>query len=151
MSSVYIAYGPNLNTAEMARQCPTAMRLGASELKDYRLVFRGKQGEAVAKVEPLKGGRVPVMVWELTPDDETALDRCEGFPLRCRKETVTIALNRKRVKAMAYILNEGVPLGLPSRHYYGLVSQGYRDASFDERVLASAIEGSKNEAAVDDT
>ena len=147
MSSVYIAYGPNLNTAEMARQCPTAMRLGASELKDYRLVFRGKQGEAVANVEPLKGGRVPV----ITPADETALDRCEGFPLRCRKETVTIALNRKRVKAMAYILNDGVPLGLPSRHYYGLVSQGYRDASFDERVLASAIETSKKEAAADDT
>ena len=91
------------------------------------------------------------MVWELTPADETTLDRSEGFPLRCRKETVTIALNRKRVKALAYILNEGVPLDLPSRHYYGLVSQGYRDASFDERVLASAIETSQKEAVADDT
>ena len=51
----YIAYGSNLNLAQMARRCPTAKVVGKGEIKDYELLFRGCRESAVATVEPKKG------------------------------------------------------------------------------------------------
>ena len=38
---LHIAYGPELNQEFMRRLCPTAKYIGKSEMKDYRLRFRG--------------------------------------------------------------------------------------------------------------
>ena len=45
---LYIAYGSNLNIKQMANRCPTAKVVGASMLKDWRLLFRGAHAGAVA-------------------------------------------------------------------------------------------------------
>lgn len=37
----YIAYGSNLNLDQMKHRCPTAEIVGAAELKNLRLWFRG--------------------------------------------------------------------------------------------------------------
>ena len=37
----YIAYGSNLNLGQMARRCPTAKVIGAGEIRDHELLFRG--------------------------------------------------------------------------------------------------------------
>ncbi len=63
----------------MADRCPTAKVVGASQINDYRLLFRGAHAGAVATIEPFEGGNVPVLVWEITPTDEAALDRYEGM------------------------------------------------------------------------
>ena len=81
----YIAYGSNLNLEQMAYQCPTAKVLGSAKLRGYQLLFRGGNG-AVATIEKLRGGSVPVLVWELEPSDELALDKYEGFPLFTAKK-----------------------------------------------------------------
>ena len=151
MKRIYLTYDAALNTEQMARICPTAKAVGATELKDYRLLFRGKHGAAVASVEPMKGSAVPAMLWELSPADEAALDRSVGCPAVCRKETMTVAHNRKRVKATAYTMHEGYPLAAPSRFYHGLLLKGYREHGFDERVLAAALGASKKEVGSDDT
>lgn len=36
---LYIAYGSNLNLEQMAHRCPTAQVVGASMLKNWRLMF----------------------------------------------------------------------------------------------------------------
>lgn len=51
----YIAYGSNLNRAQMALRCPDAKVVGTGEIKDYELLFRGNRNGAVATVEPKKG------------------------------------------------------------------------------------------------
>ena len=38
----YIAYGSNLNLEQMARRCPTAKVIGAGEIRDHELLFRGQ-------------------------------------------------------------------------------------------------------------
>ena len=95
---LYIAYGSNLNIKQMANRCPTAKVVGASMLKDWRLLFRGAHASAVATVEPFKGGSVPVLVWELTSTDEAALDRYEGWPYLYRKEMVKVKLEARMSK-----------------------------------------------------
>jgi gamma-glutamylcyclotransferase (GGCT)/AIG2-like uncharacterized protein YtfP len=135
----------------MANRCPTAAVAGASEIKDCRLLFRGAHAGAVATVEPFKGGRVPVLVWEITPADEAALDRYEGYPYLYRKEMVKVKLNGKTVSAMVYIMNVSDddskayrPLGCPSAYYYSTIREGYEDAAraglagFDIDILRHA-------------
>jgi hypothetical protein len=110
-----------MNTQQMARRCPTATPAGTAELQGYRLLFRGSRESAVATVEPYTGGRVPVLLWELTPADEYYLDRYEGYPYFYRKESVPLTLGGKAVTAMLYVMNaEGgrYPLGQPHPRYY---------------------------------
>ena len=66
---LYLAYGSNLNLEQMSRRCPTAEVVGTTILNNWRLMFRG-----VATVERCKGGKVPVLVWNIQPKDEAALD-----------------------------------------------------------------------------
>ena len=135
---LYIAYGSNLNIRQMAYRCPNAKVAGNAILKDYRLLFRGPHTGAVATVEPSKNSSVPVLVWELTPADEAALDRYEGWPTLYRKETVKVELNGKIIKAIVYIMNEGRPLGQPSPYYYATILEGYKSAGFDTDILRRA-------------
>ena len=145
-SKLYAAYGSNLNREQMADRCPTARVLGASVMEDWRLLFRGAHAGAVATVEPFEGGSVPVLVWEISPADEAALDRYEGWPFFYRKETVQIKLNGKTISAMVYIMNEGRPLGQPSCYYYAAILEGYRAAGFDVEILHQAtIDSAKTE------
>ena len=94
----YLAYGSNLNLEQMAHRCPTAKPIGTTVLKDYQLLFRGEHGGSVATVEPFKGKNVPCLLWEITPADEAALDRYEGFPFLYRKEKVKVRLAKKNAK-----------------------------------------------------
>ena len=131
----------------MANRCPTAKVVGASKINNHRLLFRGAHAGAVATIEPFKGGSVPVLVWEITPADEAALDRYEGWPFLYRKETLKVRLNGKHVTAMVYLMNEGRPLGQPSCHYYSTILEGYKDADFNIETLRNAVGDSAEEDA----
>ncbi len=142
---LYIAYGSNLNLEQMSNRCPTARVVGATMLKNYRLLFRGARGGAVADVEPFKGKSVPVIAWEITPADEAALDRYEGFPFLYRKEEVKVRLGGKSVTAMIYIMNNNKGYGSPGCYYYNIILQGYNSAGFDVAILKKAVSDSVEE------
>lgn len=134
----YLAYGSNLNLEQMAWRCPTATVVGKTKLKNYQLLFRGGRDSAVATVEAFKGGCVPALIWEITPADEAALDRYEGFPFFYRKEHLKVKLGSRWVTAMVYIMNEGRETGSPSCAYFNTILQGYLTAGFDPEVLKAA-------------
>jgi hypothetical protein len=73
-----LAYGSNLNLGQMAYRCPTAKVYGKGMLLDYQLLFKGREDNAYATIEPKRGSKVPVLVWELQPEDEKALDYYAG-------------------------------------------------------------------------
>ncbi len=75
----YIAYGSNLNVRQMRMRCPGARIIGTSEIKDYRLLFKGSMTGFYLTIEPEAKASVPVAVWEVTADDERALDHYEGW------------------------------------------------------------------------
>lgn len=144
-NKLYIAYGSNLNLEQMANRCPTAKAVGVSKINNYRLVFRGAHAGAVATIEPYKGGSVPVLLWEITPADEAALNRYEGWPYLYRKETLKVRLGGKQVTAMVYIMNEGRPFGQPSCFYYSTILEGYKSADFNIDILRKAVNDSAEE------
>jgi gamma-glutamylcyclotransferase (GGCT)/AIG2-like uncharacterized protein YtfP len=137
-NKIYAAYGSNMNLRQMKWRCPYAKVLGTGELQGYRLLFRGGMGASVATVEPKRGRSVPVLLWEITPRDEEALDRYEGWPTFYRKETLTVQHDSQPVDAMIYIMNDGHEPGTPSIHYLHSIMQGYIDAGLDIAVLKTA-------------
>ena len=138
-----IAYGSSLNRKQMAMRCPTAKLLGASVLKNYRLLFRGSHAAALANIESMKGCSVPVLMWEITSADEKALDQYEGFQYLYEKQSVRIRLDGKLVNAMVYTMIGDRPLGKPSAFYYSTILEGYQDAGFDTSILKAAVQASE--------
>jgi len=139
---IYLAYGSNLNLEQMSWRCPYARALGPVEVQDYQLLFRGGNGGAVATIEPKKGAIVPALLWEITPRDEEALDRYEGWPHLYRKEDISVTFNGAGIEVMAYIMNAG-PLGLPGAGYLGTILEGYEALGFDPLALDTAVKASQ--------
>ena len=136
----YIAYGSNMNLEQMERRCPGARVAGKSWLKDYQLFFAGRSEAAVASIEPAEGHAVPVVLWEITPRDEQALDRYEGYPWFYGKQDLTVEVNGKQVSAMVYVMGPGFAYGAPSKPYLDCIREGYASAGFDTAVLDEAVE-----------
>lgn len=135
----YIAYGSNLNLEQMARRCPTAKVVGKGEIKDYELLFRGRRESAVATVEPKAGASVPVLIWDIGPEDEYHLDRYEDYPRLYGKENLMVQTEEGSESIMAYTMTEGYPIGVPSTHYLDTIATGYLEAGFDMNVLTDSV------------
>jgi len=142
---LFAAYGVGINRTEMAKRCPTAKLLGVSTLRNHRLTFRGAHAAAVANIEPAKGCSVPVLVWEITPADEVALDLFVGFPHLFEKHQLRIRHDGKVVDCMAYVMRTDRQLGKPSAFYYSAVLEGYKAAGFDTEILRTAVQNENEE------
>ena len=137
MKRYYIAYGSNLSQSQMAMRCPTAKVVGTSILKDWRLLFNGP-----ASIEKYEGYEVPVLIWDIQPDDERSLDRYEGYPSYYRKEMLKVEVNGRMLDAMVYIMNTRKE-SIPPTYYYNVLYNGYERFGFDKRILEKALEESK--------
>lgn len=151
----YLAYGSNLNMAQMRYRCPGAVPLGTAELKNYRLVFKGSRSGSYLTIveadEVEDGCTVPVGVWAVTESDEERLDRYEGYPAFYYKTEMDITykglLSKKerKVRAFVYIMHEDRFFGVPSSRYMETCRQGYTDFGFDGSILTDAYRLSKEE------
>lgn len=144
----YIAYGSNLNKAQMKRRCPDAKAAGTTELKDYELLFKGSGSGYYLTAERKEGSSVPCGVWEVTEEDEKNLDIYEGYPSFYRKEDVSVTLknfdgSESEVKAFVYIMDESRKIGVPTRAYYEICENGYRDFGLNQRSLKQALSKSR--------
>lgn len=149
MKRLYVAYGSNLNLEQMNYQCPTAKVYGKGRLYGYRLLFKGVPGNAYLTIESYQDGKVPVVIWEIEPEDELALDRYEGYPSFYYKEEMQVELETGEiVTAMVYIMTSKIKdriyLNLPSQGYLRTVKEGYKSAGFDLGFIDEAIEISKS-------
>ena len=69
----YIAYGSNLNVRQMRMRCPTARRIGTSELKGYELLFKGSKTGSYLTVEKRPGSSVYGKLVRRTKKHSTAM------------------------------------------------------------------------------
>ena len=139
---LYVAYGSNLNIRQMKYRCPGAKLYGTGVIDNYELQFKGQPHGAFATIAPKEGASVPVAVWEISKQNEQALDRYEGYPSHYFKRNVPVQLNGEEVNAMVYIMNLKMNFGLPSPHYYQTVYEGYNDCELDTDVLDEAVKDS---------
>lgn len=136
---LYIAYGSNLDTKQMAYRCPGAKVVAKSWLHDYRLVFQGAPYGAHANVIPAEGYDVPVLIWEITKYDEMALDRYEGVRGGYyTKEYYQVEVNGEMREALIYIMSPN-PDGIPADGYLQIISNGYQEFRFPVSILNEAV------------
>lgn len=149
MKRYYIAYGSNLNVPQMRWRCPDARIIGTGSIDGYELLFKGSITGSYLTIEKAEGGSVPVTVWEVSEEDEKALDRYEGYPRFYYKTDMRIAVSgirtgKIRVRdAFVYIMHEDRGTGLPTEDYYRVCLEGYRTFGFDERYLIDAVKRSR--------
>lgn len=146
-TKLYLAYGSNLNLGQMAHRCPDSQVAGKAELPGYRLLFRGRPGNAHATIEESEGYTVPVLLWKVSVRDEALLDRYEGYSYYYGKVQIPVELDGKTVSAMAYVMQPGFDLNKPSSSYLHTIREGYQAAGFDQAVLDQALEDTRQEMA----
>ena len=145
MKRYYLAYGSNLNIAQMQFRCPDATVVGTAVIPDYELLFKGSLTGAYLTIEPKQGAQVPVGVWEVSLADELRLDRYEGFPSfyykkEMRIPVVDIRTGKTKLRdAFVYIMHEDRKLGIPTSFYMRTCLEGYKDFGFDTAPLRQAF------------
>ena len=137
---VFAAYGVGVNRGEMAKHCPTAKLIGTTELKNYRLAFRGSRAGALVTIEKAKGSIVPALLWEISTQDEAALERWFGMPELYREATIKVRRDGAPADALIFILISGKPQNKPSAFYYSTLLEGYKAAGFDADTLKAAVQ-----------
>lgn len=141
---LYLAYGSNLNLEQMAERCPGARALGSGELPGWRLAFRGAERGYYLTLLPEPIGSVPVGVWAVTPGDVERLDEYEGYPEFYYKTEADIDFTdrssgeRRRERALIYIMREGYGPGAPTGEYYQGCIEGFKAFGLDTAELEEA-------------
>ena len=122
---LYAAYGSNMEPAQMLERAPHSPMAGTGWLEGWRLTFGGEDlgwEGALATIVEDPGSRVFVVLYDVTPLDETGLDRWEGGELGIHsKIRLRVQTMDGSVLAWLYVLDayEG---GLPSARYLGVLA-----------------------------
>ena len=144
MSKYYLAYGSNLSIANMGFRCLNAEMVGTGMLEGWQLVFN-----SYATIRENKEFNTPVLIWEISEQDEKSLDIYEGFPVVYFKRDFTLPVkdfdgkDLGNLTAMAYIMTpeaerEHSKIPIPSDLYYSIIKMGYQAFEFDRSILETA-------------
>ena len=147
MEKLYIAYGSNLNLAQMAARCPSARVYAKGVLNNWELVYRGAERNSHATIERKPGATVPVLIWKIQPIDEYRLDIYEGYPRYYFKKNIMVDIEGRKKKAMVYIMDERRLPGRPSASYVETIRQGYIDNEMDISIFDKSLEVNSIECA----
>lgn len=148
----YIAYGSNLNIAQMRTRCPDAKIIGKTKLEGWKLLFKGSKTGSYLTIEPKKGYTVPIVVWSVSEKDEKNLDRYEGYPSFYYKKKMKVSVKgiktgkTRHLDAFVYIMHEERPIGIPTGYYMRTCLEGYMDFDMDMEILMTAYNESREEA-----
>lgn len=150
-TELYFAYGSNLNLADLRRWCldhnsPVVelTEVGIAELPDHKLafsVYSPSRNGGVLDIQESIGRCVVGMLFEVTPEQLSILDRKEGAPTFYQRMKVTVIdLKGNLVEAITYRVNRDnaeryIP---PSEAYLEVVKAGYRSFGISNAGLKAA-------------
>ena len=134
------SYGSCLNIGQMQQHCPTAQPFAKSWLFDHRLAFKGRPRGAHATVVPSLGQAVPVVIWEISAQDEAALDAYHGTSQGYHhKRHVPLEVDGEIQDVLIYIMR-ACDFNLPSKQYLDIVTRGYIDFNLPITTLEEALD-----------
>ena len=139
--SMYFAYGSNLSQAQMGVRCPMAKGLGVAVLESHRLSFtafsRGWNG-GVADVVEAVGHKVWGFLYELTPEDLSALDFYEGYPHLYDRRLLHVVpeVNHAAVEAWVYFVVNKQGFVTPAAKYLAVLVACSKELGFPQEYVA---------------
>lgn len=147
---LYVAYGSNLNKEQMMFRVPGAKPFGKGYIHNWKLDFHGNDGNAYATISQYTGGKVPVVLWELSDKQELIMDRYEGFPNSYYKKKIAVYVKGKKHFGTVYIMNESRKVARPSRKYVNTIRVGYADFELDMDYFTDALRRNSEDFYLDD-
>ncbi len=132
-NTMYAAYGSNINIDQMLFRCPSAQIKGVGYAENAELAF-----SKVADLKYKKGSKTPVVLWQISKEDEKKLDHYEGYPYKYTKTTVFASVGKQRYPAMAYVRTGTPELEPPTDEYYNRIEAGYTYFNLDTAYLEGA-------------
>ena len=113
--TLYFAYGSNMVSRQMALRCPRSPAIGIARLPDWRFRINA---EGWATVVPEPGAVVYGRLWQLTSEDEVALDLYEALPsgLYAKQRVPVVPDGEATANAMVYLASDPRP-GMPLARY----------------------------------
>lgn len=138
--TLYAAYGTNLDPARMGERCPHSIFHSTGWLAGWRLTFGGEEhgwDGALSTIVQDPFEQVFVAVYDVTPEDERALDGWEAADTGLyRKTKVRVQTLTGPLVVWAYVLDayEG---GLPSASYLGVLADAADAAGAPEDYVAA--------------
>lgn len=137
----YIAYGSNMNLEQMAFRCPGSKVVCKGMLYGWKLIFN-----IHADIVPTDNDAdmVPVVVWEIAPEDWKNLDRYEGYPKYYVKEHIETWLeNGNAEECIAYVMAEDRKgYAPPYKYYFDIIERGCQENGIDVNYLYDALDDS---------
>lgn len=142
--AIYFAYGSNMLSERIVERAPSARKLGAASLPAHRLLFdkRGwKDGSGKCRLahtvnpQDIAWG----ILYRLSPDDRTALDRAEGVGQGYEVHSISIELESGEVlNAFTYMAQPThiEPALRPFTWYRDLVLAGAAEHQLPAAYLA---------------
>jgi AIG2 family protein len=121
---LYATYGSNMDPGQMMERAPYSPLAGTGWLPGWRLTFGGEDlgwEGALATIVEDPDSQVFAVLYDVSPRDESRLDRWEGALGLYRKIRLRVQTLEGSVLAWLYVLDayEG---GLPSARYLGVVA-----------------------------
>ncbi|MBS3872179.1 MAG: gamma-glutamylcyclotransferase [Firmicutes bacterium] len=137
---LYLAYGSNMDKAQMSERCPDAEAITPVYLEGWELTL-----PSFANIEPCQGKTTPGLIWEITDTDERELDRYEGYPNNYDKVNVIVNIAGRAVSVMAYVMTDYGKTRdkIPSDGYVPRILRGYREAGFAEKEFQPRHRGAQ--------
>ncbi len=114
-TTLYFAYGSNMDAAQMARRCPDSVPVSCASLEGWRFRINSR---GVATIVPESGAVVYGAMWRLSESDLASLNRYEGvaggvYGIR----TIDVRLvDGRRMNALVYVAADDRP-GAPRPRY----------------------------------
>lgn len=129
VTSLYFAYGINMDARSMAIRCPAAKPVGGFVLKNWELKFYSH-----ATVEPKRHAQCAGLLWLITPECEQSLDRFEGYPSYYTKQTW-----RQDGQEFFFYEMAGYRSGTPGSSYVNSIADAYKDWRLPRHLLDQAL------------
>jgi AIG2-like family len=135
---LYAAYGSNMDPNQMMERAPYSPMAGTGWLAGWRLSFGGEdlgwEGSLATIVED-PDHQVFVVLYDVSPRDESMLDRWEGSLGLYKKIRLRAQTLEGTVVSWLYVLDayEG---GLPSARYLGVVADAAEAAGAPDDYVA---------------
>jgi len=137
--TLYAAYGSNLDPRQMLQRAPHSPHLGTGWLRGWRLTFGGEEigwEGSVATLAEDSSASVFVSIYDLTRQDESALDEWEGVTTDLyRKIRVRVETLNGTQSCYVYVFNsfEG---GIPSARYLEIMIAAALEAGAPDDYIA---------------
>jgi len=128
----YFAYGSNMLTDRLRERVPSATAIGIGRLGGHELRWDKRSGhDGSGKCDAEATGRQEDVVWgvvfELDPDEKSALDRAEGLGAGYMDKTVQVSTDAGPVTAVMYYAIDKDASLRPYHWYKALVIAGARE------------------------